>query len=103
MTIREHERPAAVPGRKRKPKKPDPGAEALANEDPSDFLWGAAAIGREIGRTEKQVFHLVYGGALDGAVRGHVVGSRARLRALFGRLNEICSPGKARPRPPIAR
>lgn len=87
MTIREQEKPAAIPGRKHKAlKKPDPGAEALANEDPSDFLWGAAAIGREIGRSEKQVFHLVYGGALDGAVRkvkGHLVGSRRKLRELL--------------------
>jgi hypothetical protein len=52
-----------------------------------DFAWGAEAIGRVIGRDEKATFHLIYNGALDGAVKkinGRHVGSVAKLRALMG-------------------
>jgi hypothetical protein len=54
--------------------------------DPSDLVWGAAAIGREIDRTASQVYYLHAIGALEGAVAklGHktFVGSRKRLRNL---------------------
>jgi hypothetical protein len=53
----------------------------------SDFAWGAEAIGRVINRDEKQTYHLIYSGALDGAVKkinGRHVGSVAKLRALMG-------------------
>jgi hypothetical protein len=52
-----------------------------------DFAWGAEAIGRVIGRDEKATFHLIYNGALDGAVNKincRHVGSVAKLRALMG-------------------
>jgi hypothetical protein len=58
-----------------------------SSEDASDLIWGAAAIGREIGRKPSQIYHLVEIGALEGAVTkmGHrtFVGSRRRLRNLI--------------------
>ena len=69
---------------KRKTKVPD--------DVESDFVWGAEAIGAVIGLNEKQTFHLLYSGALAGAVKkiktgkegGRWVGSRRKLRALLG-------------------
>jgi hypothetical protein len=52
----------------------------------SDFAWGAEAIGAVINRDEKQTYHLIYSGALDGAVKkinGRHVGSVTKLRALM--------------------
>lgn len=57
-----------------------------SDKDPSDLVWGAPAIGWEIGRTPQQVYHLYAIGALDGAVSklGHktFVGSRRKLSEL---------------------
>jgi hypothetical protein len=51
------------------------------------LVWGAEAIGREIGRKASQIYHLHEIGALEGAVTklGHrtLVGSRRRLRNLI--------------------
>jgi hypothetical protein len=51
-----------------------------------DTVWGAREIGREINRTEMQVYHLLSTGALDGACRklAHktICGSRRALRNL---------------------
>jgi hypothetical protein len=58
-------------------------------DDPSDILWGAAAIGQTINKTPKAVYDLVAKRKLDGAVRkfagGELVGSRRALqRLIFG-------------------
>jgi hypothetical protein len=55
---------------------------AIPAEDETDLVWGAAAIGRVIGRTKRLTYHLLRTGVLDGAVGrvGHaVVGSRRAL------------------------
>jgi hypothetical protein len=52
-------------------------------------LWGAAAIARQINRTERQTRHLIEIGALDGCVEkvgGSLVGFSDKLRERFGRL-----------------
>jgi hypothetical protein len=69
--------------------------DSEANKDPSDLVWGAPAIGEEIGRTASQVYHLYAIGALDGAVSkmGHktFVGSRRKLRDLPFRKLKLSS------------
>jgi hypothetical protein len=52
-----------------------------------DVIWGAEAIGREIGLSASQVYYLLSRtNALDSAVKkvsyGKIVGSRSRLRNL---------------------
>ena len=59
---------------------------------PSDIIWGAVNIGKELGdRTPEQVYHLVRTGALKGAVvkmsRKQMIGSRIELRRIFPRLS----------------
>src|SRR5262249_36889001 len=84
---------------KRKPKtKPDaPGAGALASIDndnvavpiengSTDFVWGAAGIGGVLCVSQAKCFHLIYTGALDGAVKkvnGQWVGNVEKLKALL--------------------
>jgi len=51
------------------------------------FAWGAAEIGSVIGRTQQQVFHLIYTHVLDGAVRkvnGMHVGDVPKLIRILG-------------------
>jgi Protein of unknown function (DUF3853) len=52
----------------------------------SDLVWGGEGVGRVIGRTKQQVYHLLEIGALDGAAAkiGHktIVGSRRALSRL---------------------
>ena len=60
---------------------------ALADANPeSDLVWGGEGVGRVIGRTKQQVYHLLEIGALDGAAAklGHktIVGSRRALSRL---------------------
>lgn len=61
--------------------------DALDQVDAGDLIWGAEAIGGEIGRSESQVYHLLHEGVLGDAVKkiGHrtIVGSKRRLRNLF--------------------
>lgn len=45
----------------------------LENPNPVGVIWGAAEIGRAIGKTKRQVFHLLETGQLQGAKK---VGSR---------------------------
>ena len=56
------------------------------SDEETDLVWGAEAIGRVIGRTAKQTYHLLRTGALDGAVarvaNRTFVGSRRALRNL---------------------
>ena len=63
-----------------------PSEAAVDPAEQSDHVWGAEAIGVEIGRTANQVYHLYRSGALGGAVRkaGHrtFLGSRRKLREL---------------------
>jgi hypothetical protein len=65
-------------------KKPQPIAQP---ESTPDAVWGAAAIGKEIGLSAAQVRYLLNKtDVLDGAVKkvSHkvIVGSRSRLRSL---------------------
>jgi hypothetical protein len=49
--------------------------------DSSDFLWGAAAIAKAIGRTARQTYHLLESGHLPAnRVGNRWVASRQRLR-----------------------
>ncbi len=59
------------------------GAEALRD----DLIWGIRGIAEEIGKSERQAFHLVDTGQIPAAkVGGRVVASRARLREHFRAL-----------------
>ena len=51
-------------------------------------IWGAAAIGAEINRTERQAFYLLEAGLIPGEKVGKVwVTTRRRLRSrLFGKV-----------------
>jgi hypothetical protein len=50
-------------------------------ETPADFLWGSDQIGRAIGRTERQTFHLLNSGQIKSAkkVGGRWVVAKAAL------------------------
>jgi hypothetical protein len=52
----------------------------------NDLVWGADAIGAVIGRTKRQVFHLLGSGAIKSAKRigGRWVASRAALLRELG-------------------
>ena len=55
--------------------------QAPEEGEESDIVWRAAAIAKEIGRTERQAFHRCSKGHLPVTkVGGHWVGSRRRLR-----------------------
>jgi hypothetical protein len=62
-------------------------AEAPPFSIADDLLWGAEAIGREINRSETQVYTMYAAGLLEGAVRKlshrRFVGSRSGLRRLL--------------------
>jgi hypothetical protein len=52
-----------------------------------DLIWGIRGIAEEIGKSERQAFHMVDTGAIPAAkVGGRVVASRARLREHFRAL-----------------
>jgi hypothetical protein len=61
-------------------------APTVAGDPESDLVWGGEGVGRVIGRTKQQVYHLLEIGALDGAAAkiGHktIVGSRKALSRL---------------------
>jgi hypothetical protein len=61
-------------------------ASTTPNEKEVDAIWGAAAIGREIGRTAGQIYYLHRVGALKDAVvklgPKTYVASRRKLQAL---------------------
>jgi len=52
----------------------------------SDLVWGAAAIGKAIGRSERQAFHLLERGLVPGRKVGAswVASRKALLRAVIG-------------------
>jgi hypothetical protein len=55
-----------------------------AGEDLDKPLWGAAAIGEEIGKTESQAFHLLEAGHLPATKIGRQWAStKRRLRQRF--------------------
>lgn len=56
------------------------------NDEISDLVWGASAIGRAIGRSERAVFYLLEKGVLPAKrVGGRWVASRQKLlRAVIG-------------------
>ena len=52
-----------------------------------DLVWGIRGIAEEIGKSERQAFHLIDTGQIPAAkVGGRVVASRARLREHFRAL-----------------
>lgn len=52
-----------------------------------DLIWGVDGIAEEIGKTQRQVFHMISTGAIPAAkVGGRIVASRARLREHFRAL-----------------
>jgi hypothetical protein len=56
-------------------------AYAYLRKPRADLIWGTRDIGREIGRSERQAFHMLASGILPGAkIGGHWVASRAKLR-----------------------
>jgi hypothetical protein len=53
----------------------------------ADLIWGIRGIAEEIGKSERQAFHLVDTGQIPAAkVGGRIVASRARLRDHFRAL-----------------
>jgi hypothetical protein len=60
------------------------------DSEPADWVWGAAAIGQLIGRSESQVYYLFSQGHFGDAVwklsRKHLVASRVKLVALPDKL-----------------
>jgi hypothetical protein len=61
--------------------------EATAEPLRDDLIWGIKGIAEEIGKSERQAFHLVDTGAIPAAkVGGRIVASRARLREHFRAL-----------------
>jgi hypothetical protein len=59
--------------------------EAIQDNDDTDLVWGAPAIGKIINRSPTQVYHLNAGGHLDGAVKqiGRLlVGNKSKLKSL---------------------
>jgi len=61
---------------------------SVNNEDSTskDFVWGAAAIGREIGRTPRQAYHLLSRGRIKSArqVGKNYCAHKPTLRKEFG-------------------
>jgi hypothetical protein len=59
----------------------------------ADLLWGVDAIGEEIGRDQRQTFHLLSIGAIPGKkIGGRWVSSRSKLRShLFALLEGVAA------------
>lgn len=57
----------------------------MADDAKDDLIWGVQEIAKEIGRGERQVYHMLSSGALPVArkVGGHWVVPRRRLWAFF--------------------
>jgi hypothetical protein len=52
-----------------------------------DLIWGVEGISEEIGKSQRQVFHMISIGAIPAAkVGGRIVASRSRLRQHFAAL-----------------
>ena len=62
---------------------PRPAAEAIS----ADLLWGVKPIAIEIGRTERQTYHMLVTGQLPAQlVGGRWVASRSGLRQRFAKV-----------------
>lgn len=56
----------------------------MEQQTETTLIWGASAIARSIGRTDRQTFHLLDSGALPAKkVGGRWVCERGRLMAFF--------------------
>jgi len=56
----------------------------MGAESESEIVWGAAAIGRVIGKTTRATFHLLENGQLPARQVGRQwAADRAKLRAFF--------------------
>ena len=66
------------------------------DEVETDAVWGAEAIGREIGRSAGQVYYLHASGKLQGAVRKigsrTLIGSRRALRNVVANFPDSDRP-----------
>ena len=53
----------------------------------SNVVWGAADIGKVIGRTARQVYRMIESGSLEGVVKigGRLAGTRERLLTNFNK------------------
>ena len=60
----------------------------LEDPNPAGLIWGAADIGKAIGKSKRQAFHLLETGQLQGAVK---VGSRwaITVRALTANFEAV--------------
>jgi hypothetical protein len=60
-------------------------AATAVNDRPLDLVWGAEAIGEEIGRNARQTFYLLSSGAIKSAkkINAHWCADRVALRAEF--------------------
>jgi hypothetical protein len=71
--------------------------DAIETDNPHlDIIWGAAAIGREIGKTPRQTFNLLESGAIPAArVGGRWCSDRSVLRRTFheAMINRAASRG----------
>jgi hypothetical protein len=65
---------------------PHPAVNQNLDISSTDLVWGADAIGAVIGRTDRQIYHLLASGALKSAKRigGRWVASRAALLRELG-------------------
>ena len=65
---------------------PHPAVNQNLDISNTDLVWGADAIGAVIGRTNRQIYHLLASGALKSAKRigGRWVASRAALLRELG-------------------
>jgi hypothetical protein len=63
-----------------------PEAEVKGGDGPSEYIWGVAAIAREINRTPRQTFHLLSKGALTSVkkIGGRYIATRSALRRELG-------------------
>jgi hypothetical protein len=61
--------------------------DALSESLRDDLIWGIRGIAAEIGKSERQAFHLIDTGQIPAAkVGGRIVASRSRLRQHFEAL-----------------
>jgi hypothetical protein len=63
----------------------DVNMQSTAQDDlATDLVWGVAGIGKVIGRSPRQVFHMIYTNKLPvKKVAGRYCGSRSGLRKFF--------------------
>ena len=83
MSVNEHNAGARLWLSLARPESNQPKAEPLRD----DLIWGVEGIAKEIGKTQRQVFHMISIGAIPAAkVGGRIVASRSRIRQHFEAL-----------------